>query len=388
MKHLIILYILLIHCFVASSQITSIPKFGTDSTLEVATWNIENFPKKGQNTIDSVAKIINALDIDIISFQEISDTIAFKQMIGKLNNYQYIIKSSWFSGLAYIYKKDVIKITNSYEIFNTSSYWNAFPRAPLVLEFSFKNKSFVIINNHYKCCGDGIINSINPKDEENRRYTANNYLTNYINSNLSFKKVMLMGDLNDELTDEPANNVFQYTLNDTLNYLFADIKIAKGNNENWSYPSYPSHLDHILITNELFEEFKNISSEIKTIKIDDYLNNGWDEYDYYISDHRPVAIKIKPDLLIGIENIENSNILFSNNPNPFENTTTFLVDQKLHNVVIEIFNIYGNKISTLKIEEGENSTIWDANNIQNGIYFAKLFSKNKEIKSFKIIISK
>jgi hypothetical protein len=34
----------------------------------------------------------------------------------------------------------------------------------------------------------------------------------------------------------------------------------------------------------------------KTIKIDNYLQGGWIEYDQNISDHRPVAIKIIPEI--------------------------------------------------------------------------------------------
>ncbi|SVD40514.1 uncharacterized protein METZ01_LOCUS393368, partial [marine metagenome] len=55
-------------------------------------------------------------------------------------------------------------------------------------------------------------------------------------------------------------------------------------------PTWPSHLDHILITNELFDELDN--SDIQTIKIDEYLDGGWNEYDQNISDHRPVALKL------------------------------------------------------------------------------------------------
>ena len=33
------------------------------------------------------------------------------------------------------------------------------------------------------------------------------------------------------------------------------------------------------------------SSQIQTIKVDEYLNGGWEEYDQNVSDHRPVAIK-------------------------------------------------------------------------------------------------
>ena len=81
-------------------------------------------------------------------------------------------------------------------------------------------------------------------------------------------------------------------LNDTENYLFADMDIAQGTSSGWSYPTWPSHIDHILITNELFDEFENNSSDIQTIKIDDYFEGGWSAYDQNVSDHRPVALKL------------------------------------------------------------------------------------------------
>ena len=34
-----------------------------------------------------------------------------------------------------------------------------------------------------------------------------------------------------------------------------------------------------------------VQTEVQTIKIDEYVEGGWSEYDYNISDHRPVAIK-------------------------------------------------------------------------------------------------
>ena len=77
------------------------------------------------------------------------------------------------------------------------------------------------------------------------------------------------------------------------NYEFADMEIALGAETNWSYPDWPSHLDHILITNELYNIFSNPRSIIKTIHAENYLNGSKDEYNEYISDHLPVMLKLK-----------------------------------------------------------------------------------------------
>ncbi|MGY8989818.1 MAG: endonuclease/exonuclease/phosphatase family protein, partial [Flavobacteriales bacterium] len=114
----------------------------------------------------------------------------------------------------------------------------------------------------------------------------------YIDSLFTNERVIVVGDLNDILTDSPNNNVFQSFIDDTINYMFTDILISQGNSEDWSYPTWPSHLDHILITNELFADFSEPNSEIKCIRIDDYMNS-WNQYDNNISDHRPIGIKLE-----------------------------------------------------------------------------------------------
>ena len=69
---------------------------------------------------------------------------------------------------------------------------------------------------------------------------------------------------------------------------FADYDIAVGSSSNWSYPTWPSHLDHIIITDELFPDFE--SSNVQTFKIDQYMGS-WNSYDNYVSDHRPVFMR-------------------------------------------------------------------------------------------------
>ncbi len=268
-------------------------EFGTDSTFEILTWNIEWFPKNGQTTVDYVTAIIQTLDVDVLAIQEVDDTDMFDQMLQNLTDYEGYYESAWFAGLAYIYKTDVIEINDIYEIYTTAPYWSPFPRSPMVMDMTYLGENILIINNHFKCCGDGYLDLDDPDDEETRRYLASNLLKEYIDTNFSNNNVIVLGDLNDILTDDTENNVFQMILNDSENYLFADMEIATGNSSEWSYPWLPSHIDHILITNELFNAFGNESSTVQTIKIDEFMDGGFDEYYENISDHRPVALKLE-----------------------------------------------------------------------------------------------
>jgi endonuclease/exonuclease/phosphatase family metal-dependent hydrolase len=266
--------------------------FGQAGTFDVVTWNIERFPKNGNTTVDAVAQVIEALDVEVLALQEIDDPSELQQIVDGLDGYEAYYDSSWYAGLAYVYDADTVQIDASYEIYTTQPYWSAFPRSPLVLEVTYEGVPLVIINNHFKCCGDEVLDLSDSGDEETRRYTASNLLEQYIAANFAGERVILLGDLNDNLPDDPANNVFQVFLDAPASYRFADWDIAWGTSANWSYPTWPSHLDHILVTDELFDALDHPSAEVRTIRVEDHLSGGWSEYDSDITDHRPVGVRL------------------------------------------------------------------------------------------------
>ena len=285
-----IIFIFLVSSQILSAQTLNDLYFGTDTTFDIISWNIEWFPKNN-NTASQVQEILTRLEADVYALQEIEDTTLLKQVVSNIPGYECYFKSSYYGGLAYVYNTNTIQINSKYEIFTSQPYWNAFPRSPQVLDCNFMGNNYIIINNHFKCCGDGILNTNNTNDEENRRLQAVTYLKQYVDNTLVGKRVILLGDLNDELIDNTANNVFQDFINDNTNYLFADMIIAQGNSVYWSYPTWPSHLDHVLITNELFADFHNFNSLVSVIRIDDYMGS-WSNYENNVSDHRPIGLKL------------------------------------------------------------------------------------------------
>lgn len=350
-------------------------EFGSDSTFEAITWNIEWFPKEGLTTINYVSHILEALDADLYALQEISDTILFKQMLDSLEEYTGYFQSSWFAGLAYIYKTDEVTINDIYEIYTTSEYWRPFPRSPMVMELSIGDDDYIVINNHFKCCGDGILDITDPWDEETRRLDASNLLKEYIDENFTNNKVVLLGDLNDNLADSYENNVFQAILNDSLNYDFVDLEIAYGSSTNWSYPTWPSHLDHICITNELFQDFEEDGSEVQTIKLEDYFEGGWWEYETYVSDHRPVALKVIHSPISGINDNLTPNIKLVNYPNPFTNSTTIeYVLKQSEKVTLRIYDYLGKQVYHTQENQpqGKQQLLWNAERYADGIYYYRL----------------
>ena len=386
MKKMILMVLMLINYFTIVAQNIDDISFGTDTTLEVVTWNIERFPKNGQTTLDYVKQIIENVDADVFAFQEITDTTLFKQMLSQLPQYEYYFKSSWYAGLAYIYKPEVVQINDIYEIYTSSPYWSPFPRSPMVMDLNYRNKNYMLINNHFKCCGDGILNASNSKDEEARRYKAANLLKEYIDKNLADKRVIVVGDLNDEITDNEKNNVFINIINDSLNYLFADMDIAKGESAGWSYPSYPSHLDHLLITNELFIDFQNTASEIKVLKIDEFLSGGWNEYDANVSDHRPDALKIEQTNSNGILLANETKSIFYNYPNPVNDYTMFNFPALQGKSKIEILDLQAKVCDIIYLRKGQTELIYHTQKLHSGMYIVKLIV-NGELLTTKMLVN-
>jgi len=265
--------------------------FGEEQTLEIMSWNIQKFPKT-EFTVDYVSKIILAIDADVIGLQEIQSEKDFTQLLHNLreknpqNNWCGFRADTneWDMNLAYLYKSSKIIADSIYQIYaDDSKFHQPFPRKPLVLEFSYLTEKFYLINNHLK--------AMPGERNELRREDACQKLYDYIEENLSTENVCVIGDMNDELVDD--SNVFNVFLN-SENYLFVDLVIAENEDANWSYPywKYRSHIDHILISNELFDEYKKMGSDVKVITIDKFMEGGDKSRYEYVTDHRPVVIKL------------------------------------------------------------------------------------------------
>lgn len=342
-------------------------RFGSNQTLEVVTWNLENFPKKGNTTLQLVSEIIQAMDVDVIAFQEIEDSAAFRQMIRGLEGYDCYFKTGYFAGLAYAYKTESLTINQFYQIYTSSAYWKPFPRAPMIMDFDFGGNNFMVINNHFKCCGDGFLDLSNPDDEETRRYRATNLLKDHIDNYLYHRNIIIAGDLNDEITDVYAHNVFRDIIDDVYNYRFADEAIAYGPSSHWSYPSWPSHLDHLIVTNELFGPLAHDSSEVKTLRPDDFLSGGWWEYNKNISDHRPVGIRLKISPGLGIGH-ENKTMKASAAPNPFSHSTMIQFGPFPEEAHLTILTLHGEKVFSFTAAPLQTRLHWDATGLPPGIY--------------------
>lgn len=258
-----------------------IPSINSWTDLEIMTWNIKTFPLNG-NTLDDVQEIISDLLPDIINFQEFNSQDIHDELEQLLPAYGFVtLDNDPYYGLDIAYRKDCIELMNYEILFENNGYEFAW-RYPLKADFVWTcGESFLefqMINVHFKCCDNGF----------ERRLAASEIMSEYINEQTeNGKNIISAGDYNDSLDDIVSDNSL-LPLIENNNVLFLDFSIAEESSSyNWSYPSYPSHIDHILINSNLFDQ--SINSEINTIRIDDY--TGYNYFQNNISDHRPVYWK-------------------------------------------------------------------------------------------------
>ena len=256
-----------------------VKKYGSESTFDIATWNLEQFPLQGRNTVSYVAQLIKDTDIDMFGLQEINNSSYFNALMDSLPGYAGHLSElpGDLYKLAIIYKKDLISVTTPSQIFPGD--WYAFPRPPLTtyVEVRKENKvvfDFTLIVNHLKALGD-------PEDIA-RREDACIKLKNYIDTEIltsADKDCIVLGDLNDTIDDLPSQNVFSVFLEDSTNYAFLTRPIV---NQASYIGSFNSLIDHLFITTDALPEYQGGTTEVL------YLEKEFNLYTTYISDHRPV----------------------------------------------------------------------------------------------------
>ncbi len=258
-----------------------IPRVGTDTGLEIITWNVQNFPKAGESTLARLRLVISRVDADLYCIQEIEDTLAFLRLLQGAGSYAGFFSQdnygSFYQKTGIIYKRDIIQFRSVRQIF-----WDndSFPRPPLVAmgtaSHNGRNFDFCLIVLHLKAGSDYV--------DRLRRAGACRQLKYYLDSVLirgGGANFIVAGDWNDRLDAPSGSNVLRPFLEDSLDYFFLTRELT-GNGYNSSLIRGDVIFDHILITRSVLPYYAGGSTAI--LRLDDYISG----YENLISDHRPV----------------------------------------------------------------------------------------------------
>ena len=258
------------------------PNLNKNDSIEIITWNCEFFPHANDSTILALAEAVLDLNADIIAFQELRRTGWFSKLMAYLPEYDFIVsQQASFMDLAIIYKNNMFELVRQIEPFSENDY-NFAGRPPLQADLTYnkdgQNIPLSVINLHMKCCDSGLA----------RRQKAGQMLYEHLDEHYEEQSnIIVLGDWNDDTKDNPGEHCFEPFFQDDRFY-FTTREIAFDINQA-SYPKEPyvSFLDHIMISKKLLP--KESFYDVKTILMGDFMG-GYDVYEEYISDHRPVLL--------------------------------------------------------------------------------------------------
>lgn len=269
---------------------------GTDSTLDLATWNLKFFPLRLPGDYrcphptdltreQLAANVILTLQLDIVAVQEISDPDGFADMIALCPGYAGMVspedRGCNYQRPGIIYREDQVTVNSTRLLFTNNEY--AFPRSPFEADLTIRSNGRTydlnLIVVHLKASSDA--------SSFARRQAASAALKDYLDEQAladSTLNYMIAGDWNDQIEDRPVFNAFENFIEDPVDFQFLDMPMA-GLSGYSSYVSpYGSLIDHLLINRAACPDFSG--SQVAVFKLDQLIGN-YDE----LSDHRPVMVQ-------------------------------------------------------------------------------------------------
>lgn len=259
-----------------------VPAVGTAGAVDLATWNIENFPK-GVSTIAFTADLVHSMQLDLVAVQEIADVAAFDELVARLPDHDGILSSHTYGDgsyqkVGYLYRSSILRLEAPTLLFENMGY--AFPRPPLQVVVHIDDGlhppvRFVAITVHLKAGFDG--------DDRDRRVEAMAALADHVAGVVAGgeDEVVVLGDYNEVLTSGGGRQAMAPWLDDA-GYVVHTDRLAQAGE--FSFLPFENVLDHVVTTTGLSDELAGAGAEIP--RIDQQTFN----YETAVSDHLPVII--------------------------------------------------------------------------------------------------
>jgi endonuclease/exonuclease/phosphatase family metal-dependent hydrolase len=287
---------------------SQVPKIGTDSTLDVATWNIEwfgdslNGPSNEVTQLKNVTEVITSMDMDIMALCEVSNPGYWQKLKNNLTDYGAVITTyTQTQKTALLYRKSMFKLLYSKSILLAYDYEFASGRFPLevALETQWGGKKdtvycWVI---HLKA---NTGSSADKLTSYNRRAKAAEELKKYLDPKKRLKGWVL-GDWNDDLDVSIVSakaSPFLAWRNDT-NYVFPSYRLTLAKQK--STANYSEMIDHMLCLPAMKPNW--LLNQSGVMVGDSYIGS----YRLNTSDHYPVWAKFTMDFkainILGTESL-------------------------------------------------------------------------------------
>ena len=294
LRRLILAILIAVSSFIAG--FSQVPKIGSDSTLDVATWNIEwfgdsiNGPNNEVNQLKNVTEVITSMDMDIMALCEVSNTGYWQKLQNNLTEYGAVITTyNQTQKTALLYRKSMFKLLYSKSILLAYDYEFASGRFPLEValetQLGAKKDTVYCWVIHLKANTGSTSEKLASYD---RRAKAAEELKKYLDSKKRLKGWVL-GDWNDDLDVSIVSgkaSPFLAWRNDT-NYVFPSYRLTLAKQK--STANYSEMIDHMSCLPAMKPNW--LLNQSGVMVGDAYIGS----YRLNTSDHYPVWAKFSMD---------------------------------------------------------------------------------------------
>lgn len=296
-----------------------------DDSFDVVAWNIEwfgddnNSPPAGNPMSDaiqrdSVRTVLRRLDADVIAVQEIADDALFADLVNGLDGYDYILSDAVsnptgtppFQKLGFIYKTSTVVLVKTQALLaSIHPLYNGGDASALVDYPSTTDRFYASGRLPFLMTADVTINGsteqidlialharANGSTASQNRYDMRRYdvevLKDSLDAQFTDRKVILLGDYNDDVDETVADGVpttessFIAYVQDPVNYDVVTSVLSDAGFR--SFVSRENMIDHIAITNELYDSYIENSASVGYQFYDE-------DYAFTASDHFPVSAR-------------------------------------------------------------------------------------------------
>lgn len=357
----------------------------TDETLDVVTWNIEwfgssiNGPTNVTLQIENAARVIERIGADVYALQEISDASAFAQLRQRLPGYRgFQAQYSSTQKTAFLFKTSVIDSLSSGLLPLSAPSGSPDPFAGRLPQF-FRTRvkipgrepqEILFINIHAKAMADA--------DSYNRRRQAASLVKAYLDITFSTVPIIYLGDYNDDLLVSTFNreiSPYKIFIDDSTAYRGATLPLTRRRLGTYRGTSTP--IDHIIISNELFETHLNGDVHIHNVSyIPNFANTTTDHYPVVARFLFPTVTAILPEIPAS----QTTGFHLKNAyPNPFNPSTQIqFVLHRATPVKLSVFDLTGREVASLlsgeHLSAGEHRVTWNAGSAASGMYLVVMES--------------
>lgn len=359
------------------------PKLGSDTLLDVATWNVEwlgstsGGPSDETTQYNNVLALLNKTELDVIALQEVSDASTYNTLsLALATKYDGFISTfSQTQKTALYWRKSMFEIVPALSLnipLNSSDNYAFASRAPLQVCLKTlggtKTDTLYILVLHMKAQTEST--DAGRFESYTRRQNAANALKLYVETNLAGKKFVMLGDWNDDL-DVSIYNALPTPYAGFLNakYTFPSKELTDAGKSSYAFNT--SMIDHVMQSKTLDSFYFKGSAKVFDNAADyvsNFSNNTSDHFPVYaFYDWKKLTTRIIP------ANIDEEHAFMQLNiyPNPARDAINIEGNAVIERV--EIYSLSGQKM-WVHAENNEHVKI-SLPALAPGIYILRMWGK-------------